>query len=609
MNEKASSQYRKGNDSETDRHIETLLESFRTITSTLELDEVLRKIMRCAFTIFRSTDAGYIQLFDEKSQKLIVKAYVGFNDRIQSFRVDMGESIVGKVFRDGCVRMLRTTKEIYDHMSDLSEENFKILHSAIESKKMVQSLLSVPIAYGEKRIGVMTLHRFEKEEQPSERDLLLLQSFASHIAIAIRNAQLHEEVQKNLNEVTHLFNKLETANKLLQKRMDIHNHLTRLSIENKGLNSILTEMNSLMGKTVVFADYLDGSFSPSGPFPFTKAVADLFVLLKKKTTPVYVWISDCPHSSYYVHPIRSESVFLGCLIVEGNDPLSPEERLVVEQGVPILALELMKRISRSDLLYRETYEKYHQFLKNKNPLQAEAIIKELGMSIKKFIQTILIELYGNLDPYARANDARSLVARLESRLSAENRLVMFVNDKIIVFSTTSSEREQARLIAVVKDVIDEWNRRFTVVVRAGVSTGMYYPGYAEENHNKAEKALLYLKRQNKKGVFHFHEMGVRRLFLHHHPSEIESFLSETFSVLWTERETYRELWKTLISYVENSRSMALTAKQLHIHPNTLYHRIKKMEDMLKIDFNNYEDDLKIRLAVYLYHHFYDVDGD
>ena len=106
--------------------MEILIESFRVITSTLELDDVLKKIMHYAIAIFRSTDAGFIQLFDESSKKLIVKSYAGFDDQIRSFQVSIGESIVGKVFRDGSVRLIGTTKEIYDSMADLSEENFNI---------------------------------------------------------------------------------------------------------------------------------------------------------------------------------------------------------------------------------------------------------------------------------------------------------------------------------------------------------------------------------------------------------------------------------------------------------------------------------------------------
>jgi GAF domain-containing protein len=589
---------------EIQQDMEILIESFRVITSTLELDDVLKKIMHYAIAIFRSTDAGYIQLFDECSKKLIVKSYVGFNDQIRSFRVSIGESIVGKVFRDGSVRLIGTTKEIYNSMADLSVENFNILHSAGAGEKTIKSLLSVPIMFGDKSIGVMTLHRFDREELPSERDLLLLQGFASHVAVAIHNAQLHEEVQKNLDEVTHLLTELEKTNERLLQRTEIHNHLTRLSIENRGLKSIMIEMNHLMEKTIIYADYLEGECYPADNLSFEKVLADLFLLFLNKIKPAYVSISDHIDLSCHVHPIRSGSVFLGCLIIEGDGPLSIRDRLIVEQGAPILTLEIMKIRSRTDILYRKTFEKYHEFLKIKNPLQAEMAAKEIGIDTQTFIQTIIIELSGNSDPHALENDSRSLLTRLNQILPVENSLLLSYNNKIIIFSTTNHDREQSRLSELIKDNIEWWNKRFTVVAQAGISTGLYYPGQAEENHNKAEQALLHLKKQNKKGVFHFREMGIGRLFLHHQSNEIESFLAETFSLLWTDQEKYKELLYTLISYVHNNGSMAVTAKGLHIHPNTLYHRIKKIEDILKVDFDNYEDYLKVQLAVYLNNSFY-----
>jgi sugar diacid utilization regulator/putative methionine-R-sulfoxide reductase with GAF domain len=589
---------------EVQHDMEIIMESFRVITSTLDLDDVLKKIMHYAITIFRSTDAGYIQLFDEPSKKLIVKSYVGFNDHIKLFRVSIGESIVGKVYRDGCVRLIGKTDEIYDNMKDLSEENFRILHTAAKSDRTIKSLLSVPIMFGGKRIGVMTLHRFDKEELPSERDLLLLQSFASHVAAAIHNAQLHGEVQKNLDKVTQLLTKLEETNQLLHQRTDIHNHLTRVSIENKGLKSIILEMNRLMGRTIFYADYLEGKCYHTENPTFDRVLADLFLLFIHKTTPAYVSISEDIDLAFYVYPIRSGSVFLGCLIIEGDDPLSTTERLIIEQGAPILTLEIMKIRSKTDLLYRKTFEKYHEFLKMKNPLQAEMAAKELGIHPQNFIQTVVIELSGSVDSDALENDARSLLTRLNRILPAENRLLFCYNNKIIFFSMAEHDRVLIRLGELMKDTVKWWNKIYSVAAQAGISMGHYYPGKAEENHHKAEQALLHLKKQKQKGVLFFHEMGIARLFLHHQSSEIESFLAETFSLLWTNQEKYQELLFTLISYIHNKASMQATAKGLHIHPNTLYHRIKKIEDILKLDFSNFEDYLKVQLAVYLYQSFY-----
>ena len=576
-----------------------LMDGFQTISSTLALDDVLKKIMQYGLSIAKSAEAGYIQLYDEHTDQLIIKEFIGFNDCLNRFKVNVGESITGKVFRDGTVSLIHTTKAIYASMTDLSQENLDTLEKANFNAQHIKSILSVPISFGLNRIGVMTLHCFELEDGLKENDLLLLQSFAAQAAIAIHNAKLHTEMQKNLEEVTHLSKKLQEANTLLAKRTDIHNLLTRLSLQNKGLDAIIKEMNKLTEKKLVYADYLEGRCYPEHRAQQAINLDHLFLLFMKKTEPAYGSIYGKAQTDCYIYPIRSGSIFLGCLIAEGNAPLSQLDSLIIEQGSPFLALEIMKLRSQTEIMFKKTYEAYQQFLKIKNPYQAERAAKDLGIYHHYYLQTALIELEGNVDLQSLENDALVLLAHLKEKIPVENRLLISYNNKIIIFSSTQNANREAHFIEMIQSSTKWWNEQFTVVARAGISTGHYNPGQAEENHLKAEKALLHLKKQNEKGILHYRDIGISRLFLHHPPEEIDSFLSETFSQLWTDQEKNSELLHTLFTYIQNNRSMSATAKELHIHANTLYHRIKKMEDMLKIDFSQYEDYLKVQLAVYL----------
>ncbi|MFJ8257147.1 helix-turn-helix domain-containing protein [Peribacillus asahii] len=585
-------------------HVMNLMESFQAMNSTLELDEVLKKIMHFALKIVETAEAGYIQMYDEHSNKLIIKTYVGFNENISFLKINIGESITGKVFRDGYVRLITTSEKIYNSMSDLSKENLDILNKAHPNSQNIKSILAVPVSFGTKRIGVMTFHCFDIEDGLSETDLLLLQSFASQAAIALHNAQLHTEVQKNLDEVTHLSQRLQETNALLEKRTEIHNHLTKLSVQNKGLKAIIIEMNKLMERNLVYADYLEGNYIPQHIKHFAERIDDIFFFFTNKIEPAYVSICDTIHIDCYIYPIRSGSVFLGCLIVEGSAPLSQLDKLIIEQGAPILSLEIMKLRSQTEIMYKKTYETYQQFLKIKNPQQAEIAAKELGIDNHYFLQTALIELDGNVDLRSLENDALLLLTHLKEKITLENSLLFSYNNKITFFSSARDAVSEAYITKIIESSIKWWNERFTVVARAGISTGHYYPGQAEENHVKAEKALIHLKNQKKKGILHYRDIGISILFLHHPPEEIHSFLRETFSLLWTSQEKKDELLHTLFAYIQNNRSMTSTAKELHIHTNTLYHRIKKIEDILDMDFSHYEDYLKVQLAVYLYKTFF-----
>lgn len=584
-------------------HVMNLMESFWIMNSSLELDEVLQKIMHFVLNIVETAEAGYIQMYDEPSNKLIVKTYIGFNENIKSFKVNVGESITGKVFEDGQIRLITNGKEINEGMSNLSKKNLEYINKANPNSQNLKSILSVPVSFGTKRIGVMTFHCFDIEDGLTETDLLLLQSFASQAAIALHNAQLHTDVQKSLDEVTHLSTKLKEANVLLEKRREVHSHLTELSVRNKGLEAIIMEMNKLMEKKLIYADYLEEKCYPQQCTSFTENLVDLFSLSINKMEPTYVSIVETPHTAYYIYPIRSGSVFLGCLIAEGNTSLSELDYIIVEQGAPILSLEIMKIRSQTEIMYKKTYETYQEFLKIKNPQQAEIAAKELGFHHHYFLQTALLELDGNVDLLSLENDALLLLTHLKEKITLENILLFSYNNKITFFSAAQDDASEAYIANAIESSINWWNKRFTVVARAGISTGHYYPGQAEENHLKAEKALLHLKKQNKRGILHYKDIGISRLFLHHPPEEINLFLRETFSSLWTSQGKKDELLHTLFTYIQNNRSMASTAKELHIHTNTLYHRIKKIEDLLDLDFNNYEDYLKVQLAFYLYNTF------
>ena len=98
-------------------------------------------------------------------------------------------------------------------------------------------------------------------------------------------------------------------------------------------------------------------------------------------------------------------------------------------------------------------------------------------------------------------------------------------------------------------------------------------------------------------IMHYQEIGVNRLFIHQTQDELLSFVNEIFQPLNNGKNKLLE--ETLLVYLERNGSVGETAKQLHIHINTLYQRLKKIEEKLNISFNNPEDVLKLQLARYL----------
>jgi DNA-binding PucR family transcriptional regulator len=125
-----------------------------------------------------------------------------------------------------------------------------------------------------------------------------------------------------------------------------------------------------------------------------------------------------------------------------------------------------------------------------------------------------------------------------------------------------------------------------------------------KSYEEANLSLSYLKSRNKSELFFYEEIGVNRLFLQQPSDDIERFLNEVFVPLQTEHGEHNDLEKTLLAYIKNNKSASNTAKQLHIHINTLYQRLKKIEKQLNLSFDNSEDALKIQLACHLRETFF-----
>ena len=80
---------------------DTWLKGLHSLTSMLELDELLNNIMHNVLISIPAVDRGFLMLYDAETQKLIPKASVGLGPTIYDFKTSIGEGIGGKVFQEG----------------------------------------------------------------------------------------------------------------------------------------------------------------------------------------------------------------------------------------------------------------------------------------------------------------------------------------------------------------------------------------------------------------------------------------------------------------------------------------------------------------------------
>jgi signal transduction histidine kinase len=171
----------------------------QTLSSTLELEDVLRRIMAQVEGML-TVGAGFLLLKEPATDDLVFQFAFGEQVKnVKPFRIPKGYGIAGRVAATG---------------NPLIVEKGKNGVQALDFR--AQNALCVPLVLRERIIGVLEVLN-KKDGSFSRKDVELLSSVASFAAIAIENARLHESV---LAERDRVIEAEEEARKALAR--DLH---------------------------------------------------------------------------------------------------------------------------------------------------------------------------------------------------------------------------------------------------------------------------------------------------------------------------------------------------------------------------------------------------
>ncbi|PXY37089.1 hypothetical protein BAY59_00410 [Prauserella coralliicola] len=103
------------------------------------------------------------------------------------------------------------------------------------------------------------------------------------------------------------------------------------------------------------------------------------------------------------------------------------------------------------------------------------------------------------------------------------------------------------------------------------------------------------------------DLGVHRLLLQvANPAQLRGFADEVFGALLAQaKNNTREYLSTLACYFRENNSPQRASQELHVHPNTVTYRVRRVEEMTGLDFRSYRDRLMAQIALEIF----DVVGD
>ena len=172
-----------------EKHLEAISKVASTITSDLYLNDILKLIVTVTAEVMDSKICS-LMLIDDKTGELVLKATQSMSEAYNKKpNLRVGEGIAGKV--------ARTNKPIAIYNLD---EETEYISKNIAIKEGLKSLLSVPLSFKGKVIGVLNsytshTHKFSREE------ISVLTAVANQAAIVIENGALMLKTKTVMEEL------------------------------------------------------------------------------------------------------------------------------------------------------------------------------------------------------------------------------------------------------------------------------------------------------------------------------------------------------------------------------------------------------------------------
>ncbi|WP_170287517.1 helix-turn-helix domain-containing protein [Aquibacillus halophilus] len=523
--------------------INKLFEINKLLTKSLDIGVILKTLVEEARNLLEVSDTVILYLFDPEEEVLRVAEGVGIDISImRNIAFQPGESLTGKTYADRKSYLFAKEDIIKENMANMSTENYQHYFEGV-FKRQVKSAFSVPLLHQEECLGVLVVDNFENDGYFTDDDIRIIEIIADQSAIAIVHSNLFQDLSEK--------------NEQLKHSIDIHKKFTKAILEGGGIDTILSLLKRLLHVNIRYQDHIGDDHARAYP------------IIRGKETMGYL------HIEKEIDQLRSLEV------------------VAVEHAATALALELVKinALYEKELHFRE--EVFQQMIEGIPYGELKRIQHYVNWDVNSELVCMIIEgRHASLWRPDLLLEKERFIRSLESisKTVSGSSFVLTRTYQAILIIPVTSEQVIDRLVEKIQH---QWNKEKEIVFGIGRKVPINEMG---NSYHEAQDAVRYGK-SNGEIYVNYSKLGIERLLQKVDPTTLNFFVDDKIGPLIEMGSVYINTLSTLVLSNKNHK---LTAEQLHIHPNTLYQRIKKIENRLSISFDQESDWLNLVVAYNLY---------
>jgi sugar diacid utilization regulator len=160
--------------------------------------------------------------------------------------------------------------------------------------------------------------------------------------------------------------------------------------------------------------------------------------------------------------------------------------------------------------------------------------------------------------------------------------------------SAEASRLSTACVARMRDLFPE------AVVTVGIGGSCQDPAEIARSYGQARRTIDAVVRLGRQGqVVAFEDLGIHRLLLQVPDlAELRSFATEILGELRRQDpQRGAELLATLACYFRENNSPQRTAQSMHVHPNTVAYRIRRVQEITGLRLDTYRDRLMAQVAI------------
>lgn len=200
------------------RELEAIQRTMRAVSSDMPIDNLLETILECAISLVEAKD-GEIALYDPERNEVEIVISLGLEQDFRGVRLGLGEGVMGRVAKSRDALVIKD----YHSWSGRSP--------TYNCRDEARTVVAVPLLSGDGIVGVIGVGFYDAVQEIEREELDILTLFAQQAAVALRNAQLYEEISRRAEEAETLrragaavaatLEQQETINRLLEQMDEI----------------------------------------------------------------------------------------------------------------------------------------------------------------------------------------------------------------------------------------------------------------------------------------------------------------------------------------------------------------------------------------------------